>query len=433
MTTPAPSAATHSPQSGQPNTVPLFGRCATTSALGRTTLSGVSIMTPLSRLSRTCRPGGAGLVRRSSGPGRAGVGPVLSGLGLALIALVAASCGDGDFTDESVGTTLAPTTVEIAGSTELLQAPTAVPTQPPVATSTPLPTATALPRTTEVQYTIVSGDVLGIIAERYDVSLSGLLDANPGVSANSLQVGQEITIPPPTGAVSGDPSLAVPVNTPEPRPTATPVVRLQRTDGVANQYIVVSGDRASNIAIAHGVSVDAIAGANGLVNVDSLWIGQCLIIPPVGSTSSGRISPTDALCPNGTASNGTAATATPTPTVDPNATATPSPTATPTPDPNGTATPTPTVDPSVTTTATPTPDPNATATPTPTVTVTATPTVDPAATATATPTPDPDFEEYGSNWVEWDGVQDSTAFTIQCTTDGGTITGAIGNICDLPG
>ena len=66
--------------------------------------------------------------------------------------------------------------------------------------------------------------------------------------------------------------------------------------------------------------------------------------------------------------------ATITPTTDPLATATPTPTITPTTDPLATATPTPTI--------TSTPAPLATATPTPTVT----PTPDPLATATPTPT-----------------------------------------------
>lgn len=351
------------------------------------------------------------------------------------------SCG-GD--DETVNSTLdpteSPTTIEIAGNTQ--QIPTVVATSTAIPTSTPLPTPTPPPRTTSIDYTVVSGDVLGLIAERYDISLSRLQEANPGVAAETLQVGQTLTIPPPDGTSSGDLALAVPTGTSEPRPTATPIVRLDRADGVAQQYVVVAGDRASNIAFAHSVSVDAIQGANGLVNVDSLWIGQCLIIPSKGSTTSGRIEPAEGLCPSGTASNDPAGATpvpttlvTPAPTVDPNATATPVPTT----DPNATPVPAATATPDPNATVTPTPDPNATVTPTPgpTAAATATPTVDPFATPTATPTVDPDAPDltiYGDEYRLWDSATtDGQAFAIQCLADGGTLAGVFEEICDLPG
>lgn len=44
-------------------------------------------------------------------------------------------------------------------------------------------------------YSIQSGDTLSAIASRFGVSLSDLMNANPGVNPNRLQIGQKIVIP----------------------------------------------------------------------------------------------------------------------------------------------------------------------------------------------------------------------------------------------
>lgn len=313
----------------------------------------------------------------------------------ATAALLAGACGGDTFDEGALGgtaTEIATALPTVTGGTTVTQAATTVPlvAPTPIATSTPAPTATPTARTTAVDYTVASGDVLGIIAERFDISLSALQAANPGVSATSLQVGQTLTIPPPDGTVTGTVSLT-PTAVPTQGPTQTPIPQRDRTDGVVEQYTVAAGDVASNIATAYGISLDALAGANGVSNIDALFVGQCLIIPPVGSTTSGVIASTGSLCPGSTPGTGTAATATP----DPNATAVP----TATPDPNATAVPTATPDPNATATATATATPEATATagpsptPTPTplgiITETPVPTATPigGSVVTATPTP----------------------------------------------
>ncbi|MCC5841756.1 MAG: LysM peptidoglycan-binding domain-containing protein [Opitutales bacterium] len=47
-------------------------------------------------------------------------------------------------------------------------------------------------------YRIQGGDTLLVVARRFGVSLQQVLDANPGVNPNRLQIGQEIVIPPPS-------------------------------------------------------------------------------------------------------------------------------------------------------------------------------------------------------------------------------------------
>lgn len=345
---------------------------------------------------------------------------------MAACVLIAAACGSDTSSLDALGVANATATPDVGTTITEPAAVVTVAAATPIPTPTTLPTATPAPRTSAVDYQIVSGDVLGIIAERYaGVSTQDIINANPDINVNALQVGQTIVIPPPAGVTATDSGTdtaapAEPTQTPLPRPTPTPVVLLDRVAGQVDEYTVASGDFISNIAIAHGVSQEAIVGANGLTNIDSLFINQCLIIPPVGSTSSPRITATAELCPSGTAlTTDTLPTATPTDT---------------------TPTPTPTVDPDATATPTPTLDPNVTVTPTPTIT--ATPTVDPNATATAVPSPTPTpcdscvtaTPTGSSNDQRIDDDDPDGYSSADCTADGGTInTGNFGFLtCRLP-
>jgi LysM repeat protein len=78
-------------------------------------------------------------------------------------------------------------------------APTeAPPTEAPAPTEAPPPEPTAPPRQTAQRYVVEAGDTLRSIAERFDVSVEALLRYN-GLSpeeGDSLQVGQELLIPP---------------------------------------------------------------------------------------------------------------------------------------------------------------------------------------------------------------------------------------------
>jgi membrane-bound lytic murein transglycosylase D len=93
-------------------------------------------------------------------------------------------------------------------------------------------------------YTVVSGDTLGSIAEKYDVSISDLQSWN-GISGSRINVGQKLMVrrgssgsPPGGGGTSSDSQFAT--------------------------YKVRSGDSLWSIAQAHGVSVDDLKRWNGL-------------------------------------------------------------------------------------------------------------------------------------------------------------------------
>lgn len=44
-------------------------------------------------------------------------------------------------------------------------------------------------------YTIMAGDTLFAIAQRFNVSVQAIINANPGINPNFLQIGQVICIP----------------------------------------------------------------------------------------------------------------------------------------------------------------------------------------------------------------------------------------------
>lgn len=94
-------------------------------------------------------------------------------------------------------------------------------------------------------YLVQEGDVLGAIAERYDLSLSTILWANDLTFRSVIQLGQELKIPP--------------------------------IDGVT--YTVRSGDNLSSIARSYSVDVDTILAHNDLSASQVLSIGQNLILP----------------------------------------------------------------------------------------------------------------------------------------------------------
>jgi LysM repeat protein len=113
--------------------------------------------------------------------------------------------------------------------------------------SSPTPAAVETTST----YTVQAGDSLSEIALRFNTSSTALAALNNIVNPDLVFVGQTLTVP----------GTAAPVQT-------GPIT-----------HVVQPGEMLSDIAAKYGVSMWAIAEANGVTNINYIWMGQPLVIP----------------------------------------------------------------------------------------------------------------------------------------------------------
>lgn len=138
--------------------------------------------------------------------------------------------------------------------------PSSTPTVTPTPTITPIPfTPTA---SAPFPYTVVSGDTITAIADRFGVDFIIIMLLNGLSNDTVLNVGQELIIP--------DPNMAIPT------PTALPT-GLRRGDEIL--YFVLPGDTLAGIAAEFSSTEDAIIDANDLDDPNSIFVGQLLTVP----------------------------------------------------------------------------------------------------------------------------------------------------------
>jgi LysM repeat protein len=106
-------------------------------------------------------------------------------------------------------------------------------------------------------YTVVQGDNLFRIALRYNVPLSTVAQANNISNPALILVGQQIVIPGCGGGTTGGGT----------------------TSGGGTTYVVQQGDTLFKISLRYGVPVNSIAAANGISNINLIYINQRLTIP----------------------------------------------------------------------------------------------------------------------------------------------------------
>ena len=106
-----------------------------------------------------------------------------------------------------------------------------------------------------VRYRVTSGDTLGKIAQRHGVSVSAIKSAND-IKGSTIMAGDTIRIPGTNGS-----------NT-----------KRYKNTTAATKYKVKRGDTIGTIATRHGVSVSSIRGANN-IRGSKILVGQTLIIP----------------------------------------------------------------------------------------------------------------------------------------------------------
>jgi LysM repeat protein len=148
-------------------------------------------------------------------------------------------------------------------------------TPPPVVT----PSVAPAPAPSGTEYVVIKGDSLWKIAKKNGVTLKALEEANPGVDAAKLKVGQKLVIP----AAS---------NAPE---ATTGMTGSTGAGGGEEIYIVKSGDTLSKIARRYGTTVKAIESENGL-STTRIKVGEKLKIPAKAEAAPAE-APTPAPAP----------------------------------------------------------------------------------------------------------------------------------------
>ncbi|KAF4627067.1 hypothetical protein G7Y89_g11089 [Cudoniella acicularis] len=120
-------------------------------------------------------------------------------------------------------------------------------------------------------YTIITGDTLNSIAANLNTTVAAIEAANPDLVPTDLTIGAQLTIPSPSV------TTPVPQQTPIPAPTTTP--------SLANTYVIQSGDTFEVIAGKFGTTAAAIEAANPGLVPTNLQVGASITIP-VSSGSS---------------------------------------------------------------------------------------------------------------------------------------------------
>ena len=103
------------------------------------------------------------------------------------------------------------------------------------------------------------GETLGIIAPRYGVTVSAIVQANGLSNPNYIYAGQTLLIP--GGAAPSPPS----------------------SPGAATTYVVQRGDTLGVIAARHGTTVNDLVALNGIFNPNLIYVGQVLSIAGPGT------------------------------------------------------------------------------------------------------------------------------------------------------
>jgi LysM repeat protein len=134
-----------------------------------------------------------------------------------------------------------------------------------------------------INYEVRRGDTVGRLAALYGSTIDAINGANDLNEDNLIFVGQELIIPVPLAA----PATSTP--SPTPIPSATPEIiydatapatgGTNATTSVSSVYIVNRGDTLSTIASRFNTTIQSIAEANGIVNINRIFAGQRLVIP----------------------------------------------------------------------------------------------------------------------------------------------------------
>jgi len=119
---------------------------------------------------------------------------VLAIHGVGLLALLLQGCHREETAQANQNTNAVPTFEPTNSGIAALEpsAPSLMPTNP-----APVPEATVAGPAAVSEYTVAKGDTFATIARSCKVSTKAMMEANPGIEATKLQVGQKLHVPAP--------------------------------------------------------------------------------------------------------------------------------------------------------------------------------------------------------------------------------------------
>jgi murein DD-endopeptidase MepM/ murein hydrolase activator NlpD len=186
-----------------------------------------------------------------------------------------------------------------AGTSDAAQVEPAQPVAGQPTAVQPAVVQAAAPKVEARVVTVKSGDTLGAIARRNDLTARELASYNGLKDLHSLKIGQKLRIPAPAVQQAQAPvpkpaavafkAPAVPlVLAPKPEqpgqvaavtPAEQKAEKPQAKPSEPTAYTIRSGDTLSKIASRHGIKTATLASANGLSAEDTLSVGKVLKVP----------------------------------------------------------------------------------------------------------------------------------------------------------
>jgi LysM repeat protein len=172
----------------------------------------------------------------------------------------------------------------------------ALPTAVTLPTAAPSPEPT-VDRSQPTTYIVQSGDVLGLIAERFDADIAELRLIND-LDGNLIRVGQELTIPALDGAAAAaDDDTSDAADTTDtadasPAATSVPASGPVSCNSTATGHCIQPGESLQGIAFDYDVTVEALRAANPGVSGDLIKSGEVLNLPGGASNPTPTVAPT---------------------------------------------------------------------------------------------------------------------------------------------
>lgn len=120
----------------------------------------------------------------------------------------------------------------------------------------------------EAYHVVQSGQNLFRISLQYGTSVQALMQANGIADPTRVYVGQRLRIPLNNASPAASPAPAAPAS------------------AETNTHVVQAGENLYRIGLRYGMTAQALAWANGLSNVNMVYVGQRLFVPAASGLSS---------------------------------------------------------------------------------------------------------------------------------------------------